>query len=244
MTKVIHKFFSAAFILSLLTSCASFKTMEPFPRKIIHQATNDKEKRPFSKILVRWRNFPLLTFQDTIGYSDEEKAKIKPQEVPYSDYAKFKKRIIKAFTETGLYDEKNGNGTVKVDLTSYGRWTYAELMRSFLTETSFIYILPQSLKVGYHMKLEIERDGQTKSAQEYSYIKTTFHLLIFPLYPFSSFSSAESGILKNMAWKAVTDAYSLDRGIEIESQKFDDFLEKEKKDKNPDKPQEPQKQDY
>ncbi len=243
MIKVIFNFLLFTFIFSLFTSCASFKTMDPFPRKIIYQASNDKEKRPFSKILVRWRNFPLLTFQNTIGYTDEEKAKIKPEEVPYSHYIKFKKRIIKAFKETGLYDEKNGKGTVKIDLTSYGRWTYGDLTKSFLTETSFIYILPQSLKVNYHMKVEIEREGQTKSAEEFSYIKTTFHLLIFPLYPFSSFSSAERGILKNMAWKAVTDAYSLDKGIEIEKKKFDDFSEKTQKKQKVEKTEE-QKQDY
>lgn len=243
MIKVILNFSLLTLLFSMFTSCASFKTIDPFPRKVVYDASKDKEKKPFAKILVRWRNYPLMTYGDMIGYTDEEKAKIKPEDVPYEDYIKFKKRVISAFKETGMYDEKTGTGTVKVDLTSYGRWTYGELTRSFLTETSFIYILPRSLKVNYHMKVEIEREGVYKSAEEISSIKTTFHLLIFPLYPFASFAGAEKGILKNMVWKAVTDSYSLDKGLPIETKSFDNFPEKEKK-QTPVQETAEKKQDY
>lgn len=231
MTKVITKSFLFLFSLSVLSGCASFKTIDPFPRDIIYKSSKDKEIKPYGKILVRWRNYPFTTFSDTIGYTDEEKAKIKPEEVPYDHYAKFKARVLKAFKEAGLYDEKKGTGTVRIDLMSFGRWTYGELSRSFLTETSFIYILPRSVKVNYYLKMEIEREGQIKTAEEISSIKTVFHLLIFPIYPFASFSSAEKAVLKNLAWKAAADAYSLEKGLPLTEKTFDNFPEKQDKSK-------------
>lgn len=213
--------------LFFLYSCASFKTIEPIPREMIYKASKDSDLKPYSKILVRWRNYPFTTFSDTIGYTDEEKAKIKAQEVPYEDYSKFKAKAIRYFKEAGLYDTQKGEGTIKIDLTSFGRWTYADLSKSFLTETSFIYILPRSIKVNYYLKIEAEKDGKKFQAEEISSIKTVFHLLIFPLYPFSSFTGAEKSVLKNMLWKSAADIYALEKGLPLPKKIFDEFTEKD-----------------
>jgi hypothetical protein len=226
MTKIIYRFLFILPFTLFFSSCVSFKNIDPYPRSTIYEIEKDTAKKPFSKILVRWRNYPLMTYNDTIGYSEEEKANMKPIEVPYEDYIKFKKKILKTFKELGLYDENKGNGTIKIDLTSYGRWTYGELTRSFLTETSFIYIIPRSLKVNYYMTIETEKDGIKKKAEEFSYIKTTFHLLLFPLYPLSTFNSSENSVLKNMIWKAAIKTYSLDKNLEIEEKKQDTISDK------------------
>ncbi len=242
MTKVIFKKVSMIPAFLFISSCASFKTIDPFPRDIIQKASKDGEFKPYAKILVRWRNYPFTTFSDTIGYTDEEKAKIKPEEVPYGDYAKFKAKALKYFKEAGLYDPHKGEGTVKIDLMSFGRWTYSELSRSFLTETSFIYILPRSIKVNYYLKIEAEREGKKVQAEEISSIKTVFHLLIFPLYPFSSFSSAEKSVLKNILWKSAADIYALEKGLPLPQKNFDEFIEKGAEKPKP--PEEIKKQDF
>ncbi|MBI4351396.1 MAG: hypothetical protein HY550_08155, partial [Elusimicrobia bacterium] len=38
--------------------------------------------------------------------------------------------------------------------------------------------------------------------------KTTFHLLLAPLYPFFSPGARESGLLRQMLWRSATDVYA------------------------------------
>lgn len=211
MTKLIKSFLIVLIVLHL-SSCASFKKTDFFPRDIIQEMSKDKEIKPFSKILVRWRNYPFKTFQQTIGYTDSEKEKMKPENVPYEDYIKFKMKIFKIFKEAGIYDVEKGTGTLKVDLTTFGRWTYSELFSSYFTDTSFIFILPSSIKVNYYLVTEIEQGELKDKVEEIASIKTTFHLLLFPLYPFASFTGAENGVLKQMIWKTASDIYLKQKG--------------------------------
>jgi len=199
-----------------LTSCASFKHVDLFPRNTVYEMSKDKELKPFSRILVRWRNYPFKTYSQSIGYTDAEKEKMKPVNVAYADYSKFKGRVLKIFKESGIYDAEKGAGTLKVDLLTFGKWTYSELFSSYLTDTSFIFILPSSIKVNYYMVTEIEQGELTDKVEETASIKTTFHLLLFPLYPLAPFSSSEKSLLKQMIWKTATGVYLKQKGLKEE----------------------------
>jgi len=226
MIKKLIAYFSLSIPILFLSSCASFKKVEFFPRATIQEMSKDKNIKPFSKILVRWRNYPFKTYQQSIGYTDKERENIKPVNVPYEDYISFKNKVFKIFKEAGLYNIENGTGTLKIDLISFGRWTYSELFSSYLTDTSFIYILPSSIKVNYYMIIEFEQYGKIEKLEKTASIKTTFHFLLFPIYPFASFVGSEKGVLKNMLWNAAADIYLKQKGIKEENNKNEILEEK------------------
>jgi hypothetical protein len=112
------------------------------------------------------------------------------------------------FGEAGLYDAVKGSGTITVALTSYGRWTYGKLFKSFLVDTGFIFLIPATLRVNYQLKIAYAGPAVTVSAEETGHNKTTFHALLFPLYPFASPSVKERSLLGKMLWKSAVDVYS------------------------------------
>lgn len=223
-----------------LASCASFKNVDIPPRNIVQEMARDKELKSFSKVLVRWRNYPFKTYAQSIGYTDAEKEKIKPVNVEYKDYSRFKGRVLKIFKESGLYDAENGTGTLRVDLLTFGRWTYSELFSSYLTDTSWIYILPSSIKVNYYMVTEIEQGELSAKVEETASVKTTFHLLLFPIYPLASFSGGEKSLIKQMLWKTAADVYLKQKGLNDASQ----GKQEEKLPPQPPLPPQEYKQDY
>lgn len=233
------RIFTALAALSF-ASCASFKNVDLPPRNIVQEMSRDKELKPFSRILVRWRNFPFKTYSQSIGYTDAEKEKIKPVNVEFKDYSGFKSRVLKIFGESGIYDAEKGTGTLKVDLLTFGRWTYSELFSSYLTDTSWIYIIPSSIKVNYYMATEIEQAELAGKVEETASVKTTFHLLLLPLYPLTPFSWSEKSLLKQMIWKTAADVYLKQKG------RNEPGPEKTKENKPQETPLPPQeyKQDY
>ncbi|MCG2725229.1 MAG: hypothetical protein L6420_03050 [Elusimicrobia bacterium] len=196
-------------IFLLLTGCASFQSGDILSsRNTLRKMLNDKTIKPFAKIDVSWKNFPYKSVSDSIGIGSITNPP-KPQAFPVkckdSDYLIRKTEDI--FADAGLYDPKNGKGTLIIDLVSFGKWTYRDLFKSFLVDTGWIMIFPASLRVNYYLTAEFEMNGEKVKIKEIGEHKTTFHALIFPLYPLFSPGIKEKSMLKNMLWKCATDIY-------------------------------------
>ncbi|MDT8285679.1 MAG: hypothetical protein RQ748_01110 [Elusimicrobiales bacterium] len=131
----------------------------------------------------------------------------KPVPVTREEFYGFRKKAEGILAEAGLYDRARGKGTLYLDLTSYGRWTYRNVFGSFLVETPWIMIFPRSLRANYRLVATSDRDKHVL-ADEVATHKTVFHALIFPLYPFASPGGREKALHRNLLWKTATDIYA------------------------------------
>ncbi len=170
--------------------------------------TSGREAGPAAEIRVVWNNFPYKSAMDSIG-----EGRVQPQPpsqipVPPEDTAWLRERAAEIYGKAGLYDAHNGSGTITISVTSYGRWTYGELFRSFLVDTGWIMIIPASLRTNYRLTAEYRGPSGTAAAETAGRNKTTFHALLFPLYPFLPPGSAERSLLKKMLWRSASDIYT------------------------------------
>jgi len=186
-------------ILFFLISCVSTAKIDMLPRNKLIEISK-KQKLPYKQILVKWINYPYSDFHK-VNYLEKNIEDIKAVEVDENDYKKLKSKIIKEFREAGLYDEENGTGTVKILLTSYGRWSYSELFSTYLIDTGYVLILPSSLNVSYKMSVKAQQNFKEIKFDKEASIKTTFFFLLFPLYPFSTFSGKEKTIINNLIYQ-------------------------------------------
>ncbi|MGC8867670.1 MAG: hypothetical protein ACP5PA_05620, partial [Elusimicrobiales bacterium] len=163
--------------------------------------------KPFSKILLQWKNYPYSDYHK-INILEKDSSQLKAVEVEQNDYSRLKDMITEAFKENGLYDEITGSGTIKILLLSYGRWKYLELLTTYFTDTPYIFIIPSSLGVRYRMIAKTEQNSDERKFENEGYVKTTFFLGLFPLYPLMTFKGAEKTTLKNLINKTIIDIIS------------------------------------
>jgi len=191
--------------------CASFNSGDTrVDRSMAMAMLEDKAVVPFAEVEISWRNFPYRAPTDSIGEGSASRPakKIKPVPVGYGDEADFVAEAREIFNRAGLYDKARGQGTLRLELTTFGRWTYGDLFRSFLVDTGFIFIIPASLRVNYFMTADFAAGGKTVRVETEATNKTTFHLLLAPLYPFLSPGAKENSLLRQMLWRSATDTYS------------------------------------
>jgi len=196
--------------LPLLWGCASFNHGDILVERSAAKAMlEDSTIRPFSEIRVSWKNFPYRSASDSIGEGSVSAPKrIKPVPVPPEDSADLTRQAREVFARAGLYDKEKGSGALDLDLTTMGRWTYRELMRSYFVDTSFIFLIPSSLRVNYYLAADFSVSTGPVRVETEAMNKTTFHLLLIPLYPFTSPGGRESKLLKQMLWRSATDVYA------------------------------------
>lgn len=189
--------------------CASFNSGDiRVERGVARAMLEDKGIIPFSEIEIGWQNFPYRAPTDSIGEGSTRPKKIKPLPVEQDDAAAFGRKAREIFSQAGLYDKARGQGTLRLELTSFGRWTYGDLFHSFLVDTGFIFIIPASLRVNYYLAADFAVSSGTVRVETEARRKTTFHLLMAPLYPFFSPGARENGLLRQMLWRSATDVYA------------------------------------
>jgi hypothetical protein len=195
--------------LLFTTGCASFTSGDTrIPKKDLKRMLSDKEIKPAAELRVTWENFPYKNAIDTIGEGRAQPEAPAPVPVPIKDMAWLQEHAREIFGEAGLYDAQNGTGTITLALTSYGRWTYRELFSSFLVDTGWIFIFPATLRVNHHLAAEFTGPDMRAAAEELVQSRTTFHALLFPLYPFFPPGAKEHSLLKKMLWKSAADVYA------------------------------------
>ncbi|MCX5784410.1 MAG: hypothetical protein NTX59_01845 [Elusimicrobia bacterium] len=197
----------AAALLS--AACASFQSGNILlERNTLQALLEDKSIKPFSKIQVSWQNYPFRNPTDSIGEGSISNPKIiVPLPAQSEDLEYFRGKAEDVLTESGLYDLKNGSGTIKLSLTTAGRWTYHDLFRSFFVETPFVFIIPSSIKVTYALTAECAASSGTLTTEVIAYNKTAFHLLLAPLYPLLSPGAGEKSLIRHMIWRASAEIY-------------------------------------
>ncbi|MHB0996138.1 MAG: hypothetical protein ACYC2I_07200 [Elusimicrobiales bacterium] len=190
--------------------CASFNHGDILVERSAARAMlEDTSIKPFAEVNVSWKNFPYRSASDAIGEGSVSKPKKpKPVPVPPEDGADFTRRARDVFSRAGLYDPLKGEGTLTLEMTTFGRWTYRELLRSYLVDTSFIFILPSSLRVNYYLTADFQGSTATVALATEATNKTTFHLLLAPLYPFTAPGGRENKLLRQMLWRTATDVYA------------------------------------
>ncbi len=194
--------------LIFATGCASFNSGDVvISRADLRRMLDEKGVKPASDIQVAWRNFPYKNPTDTIGEGAIDSPKPKPAPVPLSDLIWLKENARNIFSEAGLYDALTGSGTIKITLTSYGRWTYGGISRTFMVDTPLVFILPSTLQVNHQLVVDYDELSGRAKAEEIGRTNTTFHALLFPLYPLFSPGAKEHSLLKNMLWRSATDIY-------------------------------------
>lgn len=193
--KYIFKFL----FLIFSTSCISLSKTEIIPRRDFWE-TQKTNKPLFNKILVQWKNYPYIDYHK-ISTLEKEPSQLKATNIDERDYLKFKQMVIKTAKDIGLYDEYKGSETLKILLISYGRWSYKELTTTYLTDTAYIFILPSSLGVRYKLLAIYQNEQKEEKIENEGYVKTTFFLPLFPLYPLFTFSGAEKTTLANLIYK-------------------------------------------
>ena len=193
-----------------LSGCASFNSGDlRVDRDTARAMMEDRALTPFSELQVYWRNFPYRAPTESIGEGSISNPKqILPSAPPADDLAAFARRAREIFGDAGLYDRKKGRGTLRLELTSVGRWTYGDLWRSYLVETGFIFIIPSSLRVNYFLTADFATSSGTVRVEAAALNKTTFHLLLAPLYPLFPPGARENGLLRQLLWRAATDVYA------------------------------------
>jgi hypothetical protein len=190
-------------VFLFLTSCISSAKTDIVLRGELKEIYS-RQSQPYKKILVRWINYPYKDFHK-FSYLEKNADDIKPVEVDEKSYLKFKSKIINEFKESGLYDEENGSGTVKILLTTYGRWTIKELLSTYLVDTAYIFLLPSSLEVNYIMKVKAEKEDKTINFEKQGQVKTTFFFLFLPVSIFSSFGGSEKTVLNNLIYQTIAE---------------------------------------
>ncbi|HNW43025.1 MAG TPA: hypothetical protein PKI19_00870 [Elusimicrobiales bacterium] len=210
----IPKILLAAAALSAC-GCASFNYGDVKVEKETAEAMlEDSSLTPFGEIQLVWKNYPYHSPTDAIGGDTtvDEKGNfrsqaVKPVFVSPEDTASLLKRARRVFSEAGLYDKKKGRGTLRLQLTSMNRWTYGDLFRSFLVDTSFVFLIPASLRVNYMISADFDTSTGTAKVETLGQNKTTFHLLLAPLYPVLTPGGREKSLLNQMLWRCATEVY-------------------------------------
>jgi len=189
--------------------CASFNSGDISASKSeLRRMLSGHGVKPAAEIRVVWHNFPYKNTIDTIGEGRIQPEAPKPVPAPIDDLAWLKNHAKEIFSRAGLYDAEKGSGTINIALTSYGRWTYGEIFRSFLVDTGWIFIIPATLRVEHRLTARYDMPDGEVMIDETGQNKTTFHALLFPLYPFVTPGAKEHSLLKDMLWKSAADAYS------------------------------------
>lgn len=190
--------------------CASFNHGDILVERSAAEAMlEDTSIRPFAAVNVSWKNFPYRSATDAIGEgSVSAPKKRKPVPVPPEDAADFTRQAREIFGKAGLYDKAKGSGDLTLEMTTFGRWTYRELLRSYLVDTSFIFLIPSSLRVNYYLAADFAVSTGPATVAVEATNKTTFHLLLAPLYPFTAPGGREDKLLRQMLWRSATDVYS------------------------------------
>lgn len=205
-----YRFLPLLAFCALLCGCASFNSGDILVERGAARAMlDDRTVVPFSEIKVSWSNFPYRSPTDSIGEgSISNPVRPKPLPAPEEDSSSLASRAREIFRTAGLYDREKGRGTLRLELTTLGRWTYSDLFHSYLAETGFIFIIPSSLRVNYDLTADFAVAGGTARVETVGQRKTTFHLLLAPLYPFFAPGPRENTLLKQMLWRSATDVYS------------------------------------
>lgn len=190
--------------------CASFNHGDILVERSAAKAMlEDSSIKPFAAVNVSWKNFPYRSASDAIGEgSVSNPKKPKPVPVPPEVSGDFTRLARDVFSRAGLYDQQKGEGTLTLEMTTFGRWTYRELLRSYLVDTSFIFIIPSSLRVNYYLTADFQGSTGTVALATEATNKTTFHLLLAPLYPFTAPGGRENKLLRQMLWRTATDVYA------------------------------------
>ncbi len=189
----------------LFVSCASFKSGDIYPsRANIRRMLEDKNKKPFSELEIKWQVIPYSRLKSTIAEPAQSRA---PLNASARDLRFLRKKTEKIFSEAGIYSPQKGEGKIKILLVSIGKWTYKDIFTSFLTETPWIMIFPVSLRINYYFKAEFTDKNGEHILQRTATNKTVFHPLMIPLYPLSSPGAKERSIIKLLLWKTAMDIY-------------------------------------
>lgn len=197
-------FLIPAFAVLCAAGCATFVKSSYIPRKD-REAVDKKPAPPsFASVRVSWNYFPLKTSQDIIGSITEKKAD-SPIPVSRDEAAYLTKEALKILREEKVYDADKGTGTLAINLTSYGRWNYSMLWHTYLVDTPFVLILPSAIIARHAMRAEWTSQNTQVKVEDAAEVKSVFHLLLFPLYPFFSPGAQErhalSRLLSNIAFQ-------------------------------------------
>lgn len=200
----------ALFFSVFLCGCASFNSGDILVERSAARAMlDDRTVVPFSDIKVYWRNYPYRSPTDAIGEGSISKPlKRLTVPAPEEDSSALAARAREIYRAAGLYDREKGRGTLRLELTTYGRWTYGDLFHSYLVETGFIFIIPSTLRVNYGLTADFAVSTGMARVETIGQRKTTFHLLLAPLYPFFPPGPRENTLLKQMLWRSATDVYT------------------------------------
>ncbi len=206
----IHKLALILAAAPALWGCASFNHGDVLVERSTAKAMlEDATIKPFSEIKVSWSNYPYRSSTDSIA-DDSISSTKKPRAIPVppEDCADLARQARETFARAGLYNREKGRGTLNLELTTFGRWTYRELLHSFLVDTGFIFIIPSSLRVDYYLAADFSVSTGTARVETAAVNKTTFHLLLAPLYPFTAPGGREHTLLRQMLWRSATDIYT------------------------------------
>ncbi|MFH1619615.1 MAG: hypothetical protein ABIG11_06880 [bacterium] len=217
------KYLIPAFAL-VFSGCASFRKGEAINRGELWKMMEDKSSPAASAVKVSWKQVSFYTQSELIGRDEayiRELNREKPVKPKQAEF--FRKKTGKVLSEAGIFDVESGSGTLNISLVSHGRWTYRSLMSGFLAETAYILILPNSITSGYRMTADGIIAGKRVKAEETAQIKTTFHLLMFPLYPFFRPGGQEKTLIRDMLWKISCKVYSQIKDAPAVETKSSDF---------------------
>lgn len=198
---------AAAAAAFLLASCASFKSGDIYvSRNVLGKMLDDKSKKPFGSVKTNWEIMPYARTNSRIAPIGDERPVFRPAGKEEADW--FREKAEEILSEAELLDEKNGSGTIILNLKSTGNWTYKDVFFGFLTETPWVMIFPASLRVNYSLAAQFLDENDRREITQNSTVKTVFHPLMLPLYVFSYPSGKEKSVIKAMLWKAATDIYA------------------------------------
>lgn len=205
-----HELFLVLASFLSLGGCASFNSGDiKVDRDTARAMLTDAAIVPFADIQVTWKTFPYRDPAASIGEGSVSKPKtLKPVPAQPEDAADLASRAKAVFKEAGLYDREKGRGTLRLQLTTFGNWTYGGLFRSFLVDTGFIFLIPASLRVNYFLTADFATASGIARIETEGRNKTTFHLLMAPLYPLFPPGRRENSLIKQMLWRSATDVYS------------------------------------
>lgn len=207
------------------TGCASFPSGEiKIDKNLAVEMLGDTNFEKYADVKISWVNYPYRTSSSKIGdgVKFDEKGNIKPVEIrPIPVEAKDKDKLLsmakKIFTKAGIINRNTGKGTINLKLKTSGKWTYAEIVNSFLVETPFVILFPRFLPVGYALESEFNTSTGTAKVELNATNKTMFFLLAAPLYPFKSPSSGEKTLLNQILWRMATEIYDSVKKADIQA---------------------------
>jgi hypothetical protein len=159
---------------------------------------------PYSDLAGSWEQFPITGVRDYLEGNENPKA----GPVTDKDSIFLEKAARSAFAEKGLLDGKKGSGIITVKLVSLNRWTYGRLARSVFSDTAFLFLLPTSVKTGHKLEVTACRNGLCRNYSGMGTVKTTFQLLLLPLYPFTLPSVKERSVIRRLLENAATQTAS------------------------------------